>query len=648
MNKRLRTTRARILTLTLTALLVMATAAPTRAAPFWLFYKFTPIADTNGLFFTSVGLFPGISNDGRVAFGGILTGGVEGMFTRLGTGGINTLADTGLGEFRFFSIAPSMSGTGTVLFASQFQAEPAEEVLLRGSGNSSTKLIDSGSPFRGFMSFQINNAGTAAFAAKRDSGNDVILIKGSGSTQVVAEIGSLFMSLDRAPSINNAGTVAFSATRTTGTRGIFVRNGASGDFFTVIDDGSPWVGFGPVDLNDEGTVAFRGTRDTLNRGIYRVNGGNVVTIAEGGQVSQAFGGFSLNNAGRVAYNRLVSQFASAVFVGPNVFGSRVVGPGNVLFGRTVANTFIDRDSLNDQGQIAVLLAFTDGSSMIARVDPIDPPFVDVILTTSVLQLSTGSGSGTGVTLPIPNPRGRSELSFDVRFLNDIGKLEVWLDDKVIKSIPAANVGVEKSIRVPLDFGAHYKDRKGADVVALTLALDGKPGFTAQIDNISIPGLLRASMDDDEALLGWKIDGSKGGSASIVDSTRFPVKIDVLPGKKGPKVVKRGAALSVAILSSAGLNAPEEIDRATIRLAQAPPKSTRDKKGGEQAACGAKDVNKDKLADLVCEIQADRIVADDGETTLILEASTTSAMPIRGSDSARVEGKDKPRPAEAGQ
>ena len=65
MNKRLRTTRARILTLTLATLVVMATAAPLRAAPFWLFYKFTPVADTNGLFFTNLGLFPAISNDGR-------------------------------------------------------------------------------------------------------------------------------------------------------------------------------------------------------------------------------------------------------------------------------------------------------------------------------------------------------------------------------------------------------------------------------------------------------------------------------------------------------------------------------------------------------------------------------------------------------
>jgi hypothetical protein len=642
MNKRLRTTRARILTLTLATLVVMATAAPTRAAPFWLFYKFTPISDTNGLFFTSLTLFPAISNSGRVAWRGNLTGGVEGVFTRLGTGGINTLADTGLGEFRFFGITASMNNNDQVLFFSQFQAGNAEEVMLRGSGNSATPMIDSGGPFRGFVGFEMNDAGTFVLGAKRDNGNEVVLIKGSGSPQVVAEIGSLFMSVDRAPSINNTGKVAFTASRTSGVRGIFARQGASGDIGTVIDDGSPWVGFTACDINDAGTVAFIGTRDTLNRGVYRTTGGTTITIAEGGQLSQEFNGFSMNNSGRVAYQR-GPTFGGAIFLGPDIFKRRVIGNGDFLFGRTVASALLDRGALNDQGQLAVSLSFTDGSNMIVRVDPIVPPFVDIILASSVMQLSTGSGSGMGVTLPTRNPRGRSELSLDVRFLNDIGKLEVRLDDKVVKSIPAADLGVEKSIRVPLDFGKHYTERK-SDLVALTLALDGKPGFTAQIDNVSIPGLVRAPMDDDEALLGWKIDGSNGGSASIVDTTRFPVKIDVLPGK-GPKTWKRGGALSVAMLSSAGLNAPEEIDRATIRLSGAPPKTTRDKKGGEQAACDAKDVNKDKLADLVCEIEADRLVIDEGDATLVLEASTTTAMPIRGTDTAKIEGKGKPRAAE---
>jgi len=42
-----------------------------------------------------------MNSSGRIAFRGRLTGGVEGMFTRLGNGGVNVLADTGSTEFNF-------------------------------------------------------------------------------------------------------------------------------------------------------------------------------------------------------------------------------------------------------------------------------------------------------------------------------------------------------------------------------------------------------------------------------------------------------------------------------------------------------------------------------------------------------------------
>ena len=59
MNNNLRTARSRILPLTLLALLTMGTGLPAQEAPaFWLFYKFTPIADTGGAFFEALTGFP--------------------------------------------------------------------------------------------------------------------------------------------------------------------------------------------------------------------------------------------------------------------------------------------------------------------------------------------------------------------------------------------------------------------------------------------------------------------------------------------------------------------------------------------------------------------------------------------------------------
>lgn len=605
---------------------------------FWLFYKFTPIADTNGLFFQNLSLFPVINNESRVGFGGQLTGGVAGVFTRLGTGGINTLADTGQGEFRFFGITQSMNASGTVLFFSQFSGEPGEEVMLRGIGNSSTPLIDSGGAFRGFNGFELSDNGTAVLRAERNNGNDVILLKGTGSTSVVAEVGSLFSSLGRAPSINGDGSVAFTATRSEGIRGIYVRHGNSGPFFSVLDDTGPFIGFSGLDMNDEGAIVFSGTRATGNRGVYLVRDGSTTTIAEGAVGSQEFGGFTLNNSGRVAYQR-GSSFGRSTFLGPNVARARVVGPGDVLFGRTVTATLIDRGALNDLGQLAVHLVFADGSSMIARVDPVIPPFFDRVIARSALQLSTGRGSGAGASTDVPNPGSPAVLTFDVNFLNDRGSLEVRVGDRVVHVVRPDEVGVEKRIRVLIDFSqspeppqqAEQYEKRGktvGDAVSLAFRLRGKPGFAVQLDDVSIPGLVSSPMlPDEQSLAGWITEGV----AAIVDTTRFPVEIDIQPGRDR-NVVKRGERLEVAILSSAVLDAPAEIDRSSIRLGNAPVSTRSTGKGSQPEICRDRDINGDGLADVVCEIDSTRLAVADGPTELTLEAVTTSALAVRGIDS----------------
>jgi hypothetical protein len=76
-------------------LLICFGSAPAADAGPFFFYKFTPIAESPGFPFQSVSGFPAINGSGRIAFRAMLTGGVEGVFTRLGTGGLNTLADTG-------------------------------------------------------------------------------------------------------------------------------------------------------------------------------------------------------------------------------------------------------------------------------------------------------------------------------------------------------------------------------------------------------------------------------------------------------------------------------------------------------------------------------------------------------------------------
>ncbi|MGH9967564.1 MAG: choice-of-anchor tandem repeat NxxGxxAF-containing protein [Pyrinomonadaceae bacterium] len=597
------------------------------------FYKFTSIADTKVFPFTNLPLFPAINSSGRIAFGGTLVGGVEGMFTRVGTGGINTLADTGLGEFRFFSIAPSINSAGTVLFLSQLVAEPGNEVLLRGSGNSATKLLDSGGQFFSFGGVQINDVGTAVVGARRDGGGNVVLTAFGGQPTVIVEEGPDFSSIRGAPSLNNLGTVAFVGTRVLGGRGIFTRK--AGQTTVIAEDSGQFAGFDGVAINEQGAVAFTGVLDIGVRGVFRISGGTLTTIASTiANPSLQFGGFSINDSSNVAYE-VRSPSGNAIVVGPNSLFGRVIGTGDVLFGRTVNRVLIDRDSFNNLGQLAVHISFTDGSQMIARGDPVRQfDTVDPTVVTQAVQMTTGGGTGASVGTLLPNPRSRVNLSFDVRFLSAGGELQVKLDDVVVQSIPAADLGVRTRVQIPLDLRSAPKGRAPTDRVSLQFAVTGKPGATVQIGDVSIPGLLPTALETND-LSGWTVDTSSGGTAAVVDTTRFPVKIVVQPGAK-PNVVKPGV-VSVAILSSKSLDAPEEIERSSIRLAQAPVRMMRDKEGKEQPACEKRDVSGDKLADLVCDVELRKLPSGQRETRLVLEAETRSGLRVTGSDSVRIAG-----------
>jgi hypothetical protein len=132
----------------------------------FIFYKYTAVADTGALFFTTVGFTPSINNSGRVAWNGTLAGGVEGMFTRLGSGGISTLADTGDGTFIGFG-PPSMNSSDRVVFSSAYKRGDQRQVFLLGSGNSSAPIITSDDHDKvTLFNARMNDLGTVAFGAR--------------------------------------------------------------------------------------------------------------------------------------------------------------------------------------------------------------------------------------------------------------------------------------------------------------------------------------------------------------------------------------------------------------------------------------------------------------------------------------------------
>jgi hypothetical protein len=607
--------------LILVAFFHLCTAPPAAAGPFF-FYKFTIIADSKGGFpYQSVSGFPSINGSGRIAFRAILTGGVEAILTRLGTAGPNTLADTGNGEFSTFGIVTSINSLNTVLFVGlKIGPNETTEVVLRGEGNSATPLLTSTGSLGNFCGTEMNIQKVAAFRARRGDGRNEIRAHGplTGTFRIIAVEGSEFSSLGCAPSIDFDGTVAFTGTRN-GRRAIFTRT--TGNLLAeVVNDTSTFAGFGGVALNRQGGLAFTASLQGGGRGLFRMKNGVLTKIADTSSPGGDFEGFSINESGQVVFERSFAN-GSAIFRGPgNLFG-RLIGAGSVLFGRTVAFAHVDRGSLNSTGQIAVWIIFTDGTEVIARGDPVTVP--DTVLTTGALQLATALGKSVSVDTPIRVPPAHLTLSFDVTFLTAEGELGVRLGDSVLKSIPASQPGVPQRVTIPINTRSMANDGPLAHVNALKFTLSGKAGATAQIADVSIPGLFADRMEADP-LARWRVDNSGGGSVAVVNTARLPVRIRI------NQPTAQAAYGTVAVLSTREFDATSDIERSSLRLSGSALRGSRDQAGKEQAACQTRDVSGDKLDDLVCEIDV-AVLARLKEQPLRLEAMTQHGWGIVGTE-----------------
>lgn len=628
---------ARLVAFTAVALMFLTDVRPAHAGPFF-FYKFTVVADSRGGFpYQNIVGFPSINSSGRIAFRAILTGGVEGIFTRLGTAGPNTLADTGSGEFSGFGITTSINSLNTVLFVGlKIGPNETTEVLLRGEGNSSTPLLTSSNNLRLFCGTEINIQKVAALRARRGDGRDEIRAHGplTGTFRIIAVEGSEFSSLGCGPSIDFDGNVAFTATRS-GRRAIFTRAPPPSNLLTeVVNDNSLFAGFEGIALNRQGGLAFTASLQGSGRGLFRIKNSVLTRIADTNSPGGDFEGFSINESGQVVFERSLGANGSAVFRGPGTLFGRLVGTGSVLFGRTVAFAHVDRGGLNSTNQIAVWLIFTDGSQMIVRGDPVG--FPDTVVTNGGLLLTTAMGKSVSVDTPLPAPQAHLTLSFEVTFLTADGELSVRLGESLLKSIAASEPGVPQRVSIPIDARALYKGRPLNHMSALQFNLTGKAGASAQIGDVAIPGLFADRMEADP-LSRWRVDNSGGGSVAVVSTGRLPLRIRV----NQPDAQSSGGYGTVAVLSTKDFDATTDIERNSLRLSGSALRSSRDQAGKEHVACGTRDVNGDKLNDLVCEIDA-AVLAKQEQQPLRLEAMTPHGWGIVGTEAPRAAAAPKAR------
>ncbi len=643
----------------LAALALSLGAAGAAHAGALFFYKFTIIADTKGGFpFQSFNGAPAINSDGLMSFHGFLTGGNEGVFTSNAFGNYHTLADSMTTPYNLgFDATTSINGLGQVAFNAQSTGpDSTVTTMLRSQGGSVTALVDS--PFHLFFyqGAQINDGGEVVSLAEREDGGNAVVVWGPPPLLSVIRAVAVdkpntdmhqafvFASLSGEPAINNAGVVAFAAVKTDGFGGIFTKD-TQGNLTEIVGVDSRFAGFdGAVALNETGSinkvgmVLFEAAQQSGGDALFLWTPDSLTKIADVfAQNAVLLGDFTMDFRGQVAYELILDTFNTrAVFRGPHSLFGRVIGPGDVLFGRTVASANIQRGSMNLNDQLAVLILFTDGTQVIARGDPASI-FGEVGVITGVLQATTGTGSSVGVCTPVAPLSGYRALSFDVTFLSGGGTLDVKLGDTVIKSLSSADIGVRQRVSVPIDLRRNSKTRSAAAeplgrAGQLQFVLSGKPGLTAQIGNVRIPGVFADSFAS-ESLARWHIDKSGGGSASVVSAGRFPVSISIEPAKGSSR--SGSHRVSVIATSAKGLDVTTDIERPTLRLLGSPVLTKRDASGRDVPDCETR-TNRDKVKELVCQFELKGLSANNHDPTLTLEAATPFGWGIIGTSQAHLQ------------
>lgn len=87
---------------------------------------------------------------------------------------------------------------------------------------------------------------------------------------------------------------------------------------------------------------------------------------------------------------------------------------------------------------------------------------------------------------------------------------------------------------------------------------------------------------------------------------------------------------MAVLSSAGLDVPNEVERDSLTFGR-----TGDEPSLVFCSPNPEDVNGDELLDLVCHFDTRQAGFQDGDTHGVLKGRTVGGTPIRGTDSVRI-------------
>jgi hypothetical protein len=169
-------------------------------------------------------------------------------------------------------------------------------------------------------------------------------------------------------SLNDRGQVAFED------NGIVVSS-PNGTFTRIVDSNFGSFAVFDPSLNNLGRVAFTGFRFVGGeqvQGVFTGRGGPVATVADSSGPFSSFSEPSLNDLNRIVFTADLDEFGpngfplGGVFTGSDPVADRVLGSGDTYEGVPVSSVFTCHESLNNRGQIAMIVISEDPNTFEQR------------------------------------------------------------------------------------------------------------------------------------------------------------------------------------------------------------------------------------------------------------------------------------------
>jgi hypothetical protein len=321
-------------------------------------YRFDAIADFPADPFVFIQQ-PAVNDSGEVTFmhpAPQQAPAAEGLLVSRG-GHPRTIVESGFVEAR----THSLNDAGQTVFVDGGD----RNVYRAGPGDRRTLIaVPDPDPEFGFLAPAINERGTVVVAAELDEDGNTAIFMGRGGDQAepISDSEEGPLNYHSPPAINNRDVVAFSAFDSTslGTSGVYLYR--HGQIQRIYDNGSD-----PV-INDRGQVAFTRFGSTPgSSSVLRGSGGPLALIADSTGSFIHVVATAINSRGDVALRVGLADGGQGIYVGDGHGVRRVAGTGDTVLDRQVAS--VSPAALNERGQLAMHIKFSDNTSAIIRATP---------------------------------------------------------------------------------------------------------------------------------------------------------------------------------------------------------------------------------------------------------------------------------------